>query len=484
MEIINRDEEITKLNDQVNHSESRMGIVYGRRRVGKTFLLDNLWPDQRTFYFLAGKTTPRQNRRELLADINREFDTSVQPEEYENWRDVFRLFLKFAQQKPLIVILDEFQYFLDSNSNQSEVTSNLSAVWDRKTEEANLTLFLCGSEISVMKHLNDADQPLHGRIGYFERLSPFDYYDASRMMGPRSLREYLTTYGIYGGMPAYLAEINEDATLKQHVCRNLLRPSGPVYNFLDTIFKMEQGMRQPGKYRAVLTAVAQGYTEVNDIAQVSGVTGKQNEPARRKLSELEDLFLIRRERNFGNEGGAYRYYVEDPAVNFWYRFVHNNRKRLEQGHPESIWDHRIKPLLSDYMGTIFERVCYEGFCRFAERWELTYPVDWERWEGKDYRGDPLEIDVVSELDDRRLLVGEIKWSSSPVAGSLHDDLLEKIDRLKRSGEGWAHQASKGQETEFIYFSAAGFTKPFEKRARNEENITLITLDDLYLDFPT
>ncbi len=477
--LIDRENEQQRLKQLVEAPGPRLGVLYGRRRVGKTFLLDNTRVNERKFYFLAGRTTPEQNRRELLQDLRDELDETITPEDYPNWRAVFRLLAKLSQAGPLVVILDEFQYLLGPGASGAEVTSSLVAVWDRLARDAGLTLLLCGSEISVMQQLNEADQPLYGRLDYFERLAPFDYFDATKMMGERSHREKVRIYGIYGGMPSYLAEIPRVGKLAEHVCENILTSAGPVYNYLDSLFKMEQGIREPGKYRAVLTAVASGETEVNDIAQMSGVTGKRNEPARRKLKELEDLYLVRRERNYQKEGGAYRFYVADPAVNFWYRFVHDNRKRLERGSAASIWENRIKPHLNTYIGHIFERLCFQAYTRFAEKWGLSFPLEWERWVGKDRQGEPVEIDIVGEQDNERLLVGEVKWSSTPVPSTLHENLLAKLRRLKEAGLPWAHQACAERLTDFIYFSAAGFTDQFKTQAGQENNLTLIDLADLF-----
>jgi len=477
-DLVDREREREALRGLAEGPGARLGLLFGRRRLGKTFLLDRAWPDRRVFYFLAADSTPGMNRMDLLRDLAEWSGRSLEPEDYPSWRTVFRVFVELAREEPLIVVLDEFQYL---QGGEDDAASQLVAVWDREARGESLTVVLCGSEVSTMARLREADQPLYGRFDWTHRLGPFDYYDAGRMLASRETREAALAYGIFGGTPQYLDAIRADEELPEAVCRTMLEPGGPVRVQLETIVEQEKGIRKPAEYRAVLAAVARGRSEKNEIATGSGLEHRQ-ETVRHALDRLQDLGLIWAERNFGAPPNApLRYRISDHAVRFWYRFVDPDRSKLETGESREVWDAKIGPNLDTYMGKVFEGICREAFVRNRRAWDLPGASEWTRWEGRDRNRRPVEIDVVARLSDGGMLTGEVKWSSSPVGESLHLDLLRGLEALAASGQGWAHEAlPEVGGARYVHFSAAGFTDAFRALASRDERIHLLDLSDLYV----
>lgn len=474
---VNRELQLHELRAHADQQGPRLALLYGRRRVGKTFLLEHLWDAGRRFYFLAADTTPEQNRRELLRDLAAWSGRELSLEDYPTWRTVFRLLSTLAADRAIVVILDEFQYLM---GHEAGVVSQLNAVWDRELEGRNLTLILCGSEVSMMAGLEAGDSALYGRINWRERLRPFDYFDAARMLPAWPPREQAYGYGAFGGIPRYLAAIDTEEVFDQAIGRTLLSPRGEVHLQLEHAIEQEQGIRSPGEYRAALTAVAGGRAEITEIADAAGL-GDRRHVAKRVLDTLEGLELVRRERNFqASRTTPWRFRIADNAVRFWYRFVHPNRSQLETGEIGRVWEQRIRPALDTYMGKVFEDMSREAFVRHHERWDLPGIVEWARWEGQDRNRRSIEIDIAAKLDDGRLLTGEIKWSSSPVGFELHVGLTRDLEDLARSGRKWAHQAlDPDAALGHLYVSAAGFTDHFRERAERNGRIRLVTLEDLY-----
>ncbi len=475
--LVDREREREALQELANRPGSALGLLFGRRRLGKTYLLDRSWPDRRVFYFLAADSTPGMNRLDLIRDLTDWTGRPLEPEDFPSWRTVYRLFVQLARDEPLIVVLDEFQYLL---GGADDAASQLVAVWDRELGNAELTMVLCGSEISTMAQLRDSDQPLYGRFDWSHRLEPFDYLDARRMVPDRSVREATVVYGIFGGTPQYLDAIRRGEPLGEAVCRTMLAPGGPVRVPLENVIEQEKGIRKPAEYRAVLTAVARGRTERNEIATGTGLEHRP-ETVRHILDRLEDLGLIWSERNYGAPSNApLRYRISDHAVRFWYHFVDRVRSRLELQEPLEVWDTKIAPDLDTYMGKAFESICREAFVRMHERWTLPGATEWARWEGQDRSRRSVEIDIVARLEDGGTLTGEVKWSSTPVGPSLHTDLVRKLEALAASGQGWAHSALPEEPaTRHLYVSAAGFTDDFRALASENDRIRLVELGDLY-----
>jgi AAA+ ATPase superfamily predicted ATPase len=471
LRFINRDSELTELRDLTSQPGPSMALLYGRRRVGKTFLLDRVWDEDQRFYFLFGDTSDEQNRIELLHEFARWSGRDLAFDDYPTWRTVFRLILTHRRGESWAVVLDEFQYVMDSDAG---VVSQLNAIWDRELEGVNVTIVLSGSEVATMAALERADSPLFGRLSWSQRLRPFTYHHAAEMVPHLERREQLYAFGIFGGMPRYLAAIRPDEPLEHAVKRTVLSRTGEVHLQLENVIKQERGIRDHALYRAVLTAVASGATGTNEIAQKSGLD--DNLQTRRILESLEDLGLVRREQYFdASRRSGYLNRVADHALAFWYRFVQPNRSQLELGRLDDVWENRIAPHLDDYMGRVFERIAFEAFGQLHVLWGLPGATLWRRWEGTDRNRRSIELDVVAKLNDGQMLTGEVKWSSSPIGPGVHHALSRNLEDLANSGRGWAKDALEGTR---IYFSAGGFAPEFRDLAASRD-LVLVTLEDLF-----
>lgn len=469
--MIDRETEQRELAALATRPRPALALVYGRRRVGKTYLLDHVWSESERFYFLFGDSTSDQNRIELLREFGRWRGEEVIAADYPSWRTVFRLLLTAG---PRVVVLDEFQYLLEAEQG---VASQLTAIWDRELADREVLCVLSGSEVSTMQRLTESDSPLYGRITYSKRLRSFDYYDTAAMVGHWTRRDQIYAYGIFGGLPRYLAAIEPEESLEAATIRTLLSRTGEVHLQLEHLLAQERGIRDPASYRAVLAAVARGATETNEITQAAGLQDNKLK-ARRALQTLEDLGLIGRELNFdANPKTGYRNRIADHAVSFWYRFVESNRSRIELGNARAVWHDDVEPHLDTYTGKIFEAVAREALHRFHEVWGLAMPVDIGRWEGLDKGRRSIEIDIVSRLSDGAIATGEVKWSSNPVGPSVHHALLRNLDDLSRSGQGWAGDAQQDSAA-FIYLSAGGFSPEFVTLAQDDARIRLIDLESM------
>jgi AAA+ ATPase superfamily predicted ATPase len=449
-------------------------LLYGRRRVGKTYLLEHAWEGRSLFYFLAADATSELNKAELLRELSAFTGRRLDSDDYPTWRTIVRLFAELATDQPLIVVLDEVQYLM---GHQDDLASQIVAVWDREVRTRPLVLCLSGSQVSLMEHLLSGGQPLYGRHSWAERLQPFDYHDAARMVPWYEHREQALTYGIFGGTPRYLAAVQAEEPLASAVQRTLLSPRGEIHLQLQHVIEQERGIRSVGEYRAILAATARGRT----LREIVALTGIDGSTVRKALDALDELGYTWRERNFDAPRNAgWQHWIADNALAFYYRFVHPNRSRLEVAPPAEVWDHRVIPSLDGYMGKRFELMVEQAYRRHHAAWGLPAVQRWARWEGQDRNRRPIEMDVVARLDDGRILTGSIKWSTSKHGPSLHRGLLRDLEDLARSGQAWAKQAlepdgSAGQ----LYVVSAGFTPELVELAVNDRSVRLLSLADLY-----
>ena len=128
--IVDRQDEMQELEALADAGTPKLALLYGRRRVGKTFLLTRIWPAERAFYFTASATTPEQNRRHLVEEASRWVGEVLHPDDYPTWRTVFRMLLSLKPDQPIVVVLDEFQYLAGGEAGLREVASEFNAAWE------------------------------------------------------------------------------------------------------------------------------------------------------------------------------------------------------------------------------------------------------------------------------------------------------------------------------------------------------------------
>jgi AAA+ ATPase superfamily predicted ATPase len=458
----------------------RLGVLYGRRRVGKTFLLNAGWPpDVDTFYFAATDGTPELNRRDLAAEIGRRTGTPLSNDDTAGWRGVFDALFELPARGPLAVILDEFQYL---KGEAATVDSVLAAVLEtythRRRRAQPFALVLCGSIVRIMERLDAVGNPLHGRFEWRHRLEPFDYWDAARLAHFRGPRDRAYAYGIYGGTPRYLVTIDPSDSLATNVARDVLAPSGSVRTQVETLIEQEQGLRDLAAYKAILGAIGEGHTERNAIAQRTGLA--TDRALITKLDTLSDLGLIAPHRNFEPSGkDPVRYAILDPALRYYYHTVVRYRNMLQTNPPRRVWDCTLAPELDSYMGLAFEQIARQGYQRLGDRLHLPLVADWGRWEGSDRDRQPVEIDIVARLSDGAMLTGAVKWNRRPVGLDVHAAHLSMLRRVADAGRRWAHDGLDAASP-FVYVAAAGFVPGFRRRAeRDGHRVIMLTLRQLY-----
>ncbi|HYT70113.1 MAG TPA: ATP-binding protein, partial [Gemmatimonadales bacterium] len=476
--LIDREQELTRLRELMQEGRPRLVLLYGRRRVGKTFLLTHAWPAARTFHFTAAATTPEQNRRQLIDDLARWTRRDLRAEDYPTWRAVFRLLLDVRSPEPVAIVVDEFQYLGDDAAALSGVASELNAVWEERRRARSLVFVLAGSAVRTMEALAAGAAPLHGRFAWKAELRPFDYWHAGQLAAFRKLRDRAYAYGVFGGTPAYLAAARPAQSVAANGARLMLAPRGEVRELVETALLQEQGLRDIPKYAGILRAVAGGHTELNAIAQAAGLP--LDTSLRDKVERLIGLGYVRATRNFGVKRTApFRYYLADPAFRFYYQFVAPHEAALERSDAARFWRERVASALDTYMGGVFERMAEQAYTRLRDRHGLPLVGEWGRWEGKDRAGEQIEIDVVCELADGRVMTGAVKWNRRPVGVDLHERHVAMLERLAASGIKWAHGA-RAKTAPLIYVAAGGFARDFAGTVRkSRKDVFLWSLEDLY-----
>ncbi len=404
MKFVGRSLELKTLERHYGSNQGELFIVYGRRRVGKTELLNHFCQGRPHIYFTASQAESRDNLHQFVEICNAWLkNDAVEGVTYNSIEGILKLLVsKWILKEKLIIVLDEFQYWV---SGDLALPSLIQRFWDQLGNRSNLMIVLCGSYISLMIDYTLAEKsPLYGRRTGQLQVYPFDYRSASLFFPNWSYRSKLLAYGVLGGIPAYLKQFDSSLSFEENLIERFL--SKGTFLSEEAGFLLRTELRDPRTYSSILRAVASGNTTIKDLCSKLNIEAKSISPYLKNLQELHEIqrdVSINEKAPEKSRKGRYR--IQDNYLNFWFRFVDPYITLLELNEGAELFRQKIAPYLSDYMGGIFEIVCQQYLLLYGSEVNLSLP----KKVGKIW-ADQFDIDVVSENLDDTYCFGECKWS--------------------------------------------------------------------------
>jgi len=465
MRFYNRETELNNLQKAWNSSEAQFVLLYGRRRVGKTYLLQHfLDSDHPHCYYLAAQTSLADNISQLAeAVIRYDPDSELSVNDLPTFRSILAFLDRLAKKTRFALVIDEFQYLIEQDKS---IPSQLQAWWDTKGIRSNIFLVLCGSHLGIMENLGGSQAPLFGRFTMRKKLAPMSYLDTLSFHAESnySVRDLLTTYAILGGTPKYHASFDPDLCLDDNIVGTIMSPSGIFHNEPEILISSSQ-VRDPSPYNGVLAAIAGGCSKSNEISQRVGIATNNFHFFAKTLTEWEWIIKEYPFKTTSDSRSIYK--INDHFLHYWYRFVLKLRSDLIFNDPKIVYEARVKPYINQYIGQYaFENICWQYIKKHGAQLFGELIRDGGRFWTRDGK---TELDIVCEQDNNRLIVGECKWSSSPLDVTAYYELREKAATI--SG------ITRSDIAVYILFSLAGFDENLYKISERE-NLFLITGEDL------
>ncbi len=450
---INRESELNQLNELYQAPEAQLFILYGRRRVGKTELLRAFCGDKPHIFFVATLNSDASQLAAFSQEIWRFLHgEAVEGFSFPNWEAAFQA-LATLPGRP-IVILDEITYLIEGSKSLPSV---LQKVWDERLRDSKVFLVLCGSYMGIIeREILNYRAPLYGRRTGANYLRPLQLPAAAAFYPNYTPIEQIEAWAVLGGMPYYLRIFSDQQDIYTNIHQHILSDQGTLHNEPQLLLMEE--LRDPRNYFAVLRAIAQGRTRLNEIAQAVGEGDGRT--VSRYLDILRQMRLVEREVSVTerqpekSRRGIYQ--LQDAFLRFWFRFVHPNQGSLGFGLSTAVLEQRVRPGFDQFASYAFELAAQQYVARLALGNQLPFlPERIGRWWVADE-----EIDVVAiNNTDGALLVGECKWTTRPVGVNILADLLRKTQRLMEGGE-WS-------QVTYTLFAKSGFTPALHEIAANE-----------------
>ena len=423
--LIDREHELKALAEAATRAKAgtpQMVVVWGRRRVGKTFLLSHFVGNRRAVFFGATQQAEAVELGRLTDAVRRglgEQTADLAGGRFTSWEAALRFFAALASEEPLTVVLDEVPYLAASTPGFASI---VQAVWDHVPAGTQLTLVLCGSAIGMMEAMIGAHGALRGRPTLTLRLSPLDPVHAQAFIPALEPAAFVEAYAACGGYPLHLKAWDPDRSTEA----NLLELAGAAGGILleDAASMLAEELTSPGGYTRVLAAVGRGRTRFAEIAAESG------QRVERPLEILIRAGLISRVIPVGAPRGARaNYEIADPYLAFWFGVLYSDIPQIEAGQGSAVLN-RKNPSWQRHLGAVFEDLARLHARRLALRGELPSDLAIDRWWASS--GEPCEVDVVGLRGARTLLLGEARWQARPLGARELAQLQRKAARVPRA----------------------------------------------------
>jgi hypothetical protein len=450
-----------------------LGIVTGRPRQGKSYLLQALTAELDGLYFAASRETEALALR-AFTDAVIAFTGGAARGPFRDWADAVSHVFGLMRDRPVPIVLDDFPYLM-------RTTSSLPSILQRELapggsgRASTARLLLCGSAPPAAAGRG----PLRGLASLDLVVRPFGYRDAARFWNIGDPRLAAMTHAIVGGTPAYGRGFTDGdgptslADFDAWVVRTVLNPRGALFREARHLLAEETAARNPAVYHSVLAAVAEGHGTPAGIAEH---VGRRSSEIAHPLSVLESSALLSREPD-ALRAGRPTYRITEPLVLFYEAVMRRHWARLELGRGAELWPALRPTFEGRVMGAQFAELCRD-FAR--ERGDAVFG-ETPRTVGRAVVSDGqnrerIQVDVVvmgrwgPNERARILSLGEARW----------DQVMDEADlaRLSRARELLEARGFDVEDCVLACYGAAGFAAPLRERAANER-VELIDLERLY-----
>lgn len=468
-EFLNREADLERIDEWWRDSD-RILVLYGRRRVGKSWLF-RAFAHRKDAVILVADAVADATQLRRFADTL-EPVLPVRPE-LRDVRDLFRTLFRAARQRPLLAVIDELPYLLPTSARaQRAALQRIQAVIEEERDESQLKLILCGSQVAAMEGLLAEGNPLRGRLDSLP-IEPLSFWEGRSFLESLEPEAMIERYAVTGGMPRYLRELGR-GRLETVVSRHVLDGRGFLFNEPRAVLAQE--LREARLYFSILEQLAAGAKRADELG--SSLRREANELSP-YLETLQEMRIVEKRLPVTAaktaRGSLYR--LADPFFAFWFRFVFPYQEDLSAGlTPEEHYRAVVGLDLSDHVAPMFEDICRAWTRRHygetAQRVGRWWGNALNKLRASGERSSE-EIDIVGISRARVTLVGECRWRRGRMSASILKELNEyKLPALRQA------KIRIAEDAQVLLFSRGGFSEALRREAAENDRLRLVEIDDL------
>jgi uncharacterized protein len=399
--------------------QPQLVAMWGRRRVGKTFLLSHFVQGRRALFFGATQQSERIELARLAEAVRRdlgEHAADLTGGGFRDWEAALRFLVALARDEPLVVVLDEVPYLARSTPGLASI---VQVVWDHVPAGNRLMLVLNGSAVGVMQDMLGAHGALRGRPTLRVRLDPVDLPGAWLFLPDLAPAALVEAYAACGGYPLHLLAWDASRPTTDNLLALAGRAGGILREDAESILREE--LAASGGYRQILAAVGSGATRYAELANAAGQ--RIDHP----LDVLIAAGFVARATPLGAPKGARAsYQIADAYLRFWFQVLYGDLTLIDAGQGEAVLM-RSRPRWQQHVGHVFEAAARAHARRLVSAGTLPPDLVVGRWWSSGRT--PVEVDVLGLRGNHTALVGEVKWRSEPLDLGHVADLRRALEQV-------------------------------------------------------
>ncbi|MBQ7370740.1 MAG: ATP-binding protein [Blautia sp.] len=455
---IGRERELRQLTQYYQTNSLQLAVLYGRRRVGKTSLIQEFCKGKEALYFSAMETNALQNLACLNHVLSAQLKGRQDQPPFPSFETALEYIFELSCSEHFILILDNYPCLAKTAKHISAAISDLMKKYEG---HSRLFLLICGTSNTVMdQQLFLQKSPLYGKPALTILLKPFDFFECRKFFRNFSAIDMAYIYGIVGGIPQYLLAMNERLSVEDNIKATFFNPSSRIYEEPSVILRQE--VREPALYNAILSAIANGASKLSEI---SSVIDEETSVGAAYLKTLLSMGIVRKETPLTDPSVKKTIYrIDDPLFRFWFRFLPQHLSEINRGQAASAY-HQIEPQMQEYMGDVFEDICRQYLQNLSLAGKLPSPVtDIGCWWGTDpFSREKLKVDILAVSEEKEIAYfGSCFWTNQKTDEKHLRNLIEQSNFFP-------------QKKKYYYlFAKNGFTRDCYDLANQLETVTLVS----------
>lgn len=455
---VGRKEELAALQELYDKKDFQMTVLFGRRRVGKTTLINKFIENNNCKSVSFVSTEMPES--ELLLRMGNDVLESLAPNlngklKFDSFDSIFDYIADESSKQRIVFVIDEYPYLAKACPYMNSL---LQKYIDHKWKKSNLFFVLLGSLVSFMRDdVLGASAPLHGRANLELKINPFDYRETALFVPKYSAEEKAVVYGLTGGVAKYLEQFDAKLPLDENI-EKLFFSRNAFFSEeqIKTVITGEKS--NPVAYNSIIDAIANGKTKYNEIQSATGMSDISF-----CLKNLISAEIVER-----RETPKPYYIITDSMVNFYFRYVAPGASLINSGKGSIYYEQKVKANLHEFMGIVFERMAKDYILSNIGTDKVpVFVTDIIEYQnsiknGKEVKS--IEIDLLGLDGKKYVLAGECKFKSEKFNREDLENFVTKLNYFPSS------------DLKTMLFSLSGFT---DYVIKNAKGCTLVSLPQMY-----
>ncbi|MCR4897606.1 MAG: ATP-binding protein [Acholeplasmatales bacterium] len=458
MDFYGRIEEQKAINYILEQDRFSSGIIYGRRRLGKTELLKHCFLNSNKKFIIY--QCNQENEKSNINDLTKLIKESLNIKNisFDTFIDAVEYLFEYGIDNELLFAIDEYPYIRKIIDG---LDSKLQRIIDSYQNKTKIKFFLLGSSISTMEDVQSDKNPLYRRFNLSLLLKEMDYYDSANFYKDFSNEDKVKLYAAFGGVPFYNKQIDSNLSVKENII-NLL--SGQFSHLLDDITtNMKEELNKINNAYTVFSSIALGAFHYSDILSKSGINTSSSLYDTLEVLEKMDLIEYVCPINDKNNKKKSGYVLTDNAIYFYYRYIYHNLSIKNIMSNNAFYDNYIKEdFLSVVVPKVFEKISKQYLIRLnkLDRLEPIIEDIGTYWYDDPKAKKNGQFDLVTKSKDGYDFY-EVKFTSKPIDDTVVNEELYQLSNAN------------------IKYNNLGFISKSGFDITNNANYNLISIDEIY-----